>query len=198
MFNSFLSPVCKVTKKIDKLEDIAKSLAMLMKQDVLVGIPQDRSSRPGGQITNAELGYVLAHGVRPAHVRAEIKDAQKAGSSYSQALGAYMLEHGDPLWQIPPRPFLEPAFKANADKLRVQQLKIIKAALEGSPEKMSIEVQKLGLLGQSIVKAWFVDPRNGWAPNAPSTIAAKGSDKPLIDTGELRNSISYVVRNKND
>lgn len=30
-------------------------------------------------------------------------------------------------------------------------------------------------------------------PNAPSTIAAKGSSKPLIDTGQLRASIGYSV-----
>ena len=28
-----------------------------------------------------------------------------------------------------------------------------------------------------------------WAPNAPSTIARKGSDAPMIDTGQLRSSI---------
>lgn len=30
-------------------------------------------------------------------------------------------------------------------------------------------------------------------PNAPSTIAKKGSDKPLIDTGHLHTSIDYEV-----
>lgn len=31
-------------------------------------------------------------------------------------------------------------------------------------------------------------------PNAPSTIARKGSSTPLIDTGQLRSSITYAVR----
>jgi hypothetical protein len=30
-------------------------------------------------------------------------------------------------------------------------------------------------------------------PNAPSTIAKKGSDVPLIDTGRLRQSVDYTV-----
>jgi hypothetical protein len=35
---------------------------------------------------------------------------------------------------------------------------------------------------------------NGIAPpNSPYTIARKGSSKPLIDTGQLRNSITYQV-----
>lgn len=32
-------------------------------------------------------------------------------------------------------------------------------------------------------------------PNSPRTIAIKGSDKPLQDTGQLRQSIRHVVRN---
>ena len=33
-------------------------------------------------------------------------------------------------------------------------------------------------------------------PNAPSTIRKKGSDKPLIDTGRLRQSVNYVIKPK--
>ena len=36
-------------------------------------------------------------------------------------------------------------------------------------------------------------PDNGLKPNAESTIAAKGSSTPLIDTGQLRSSISHRV-----
>ena len=34
-----------------------------------------------------------------------------------------------------------------------------------------------------------------WAPLKPETIRRKGSDKILIDTGDLRRSISYEVMN---
>jgi phage gpG-like protein len=34
---------------------------------------------------------------------------------------------------------------------------------------------------------------NGWAPNSPYTIAQKGSSRPGIDTGALRNSITASV-----
>lgn len=33
-------------------------------------------------------------------------------------------------------------------------------------------------------------------PNAPSTIAAKGSGNPLIDTGHMKDSVTYVIRDK--
>ena len=40
----------------------------------------------------------------------------------------------------------------------------------------------------------FENPKNNWPPNSPRTIAKKGSDVPLIDTGELRKSITHVIR----
>lgn len=35
-----------------------------------------------------------------------------------------------------------------------------------------------------------------WAPNAPSTIKSKRSKKPLIDSGQMRQSISFEVKLK--
>jgi len=53
-------------------------------------------------------------------------------------------------------------------------------------------LEDVGLYAQSKVKNYFL--RNGWAPNAPSTIKKKGSDKPLIDSSAMRNSITFVIR----
>ena len=55
------------------------------------------------------------------------------------------------------------------------------------------------MFAQNKVRAWFTDERNNWPPNAPSTIEKKSKngkikDNPLIDTGELRKSITYVVK----
>ncbi|MBY6921870.1 hypothetical protein HYH30_19035, partial [Clostridium botulinum] len=43
-------------------------------------------------------------------------------------------------------------------------------------------------------RAWFTNPSNNWAENSAETIKRKDSDKPLIDTGELRKSITYVIK----
>lgn len=54
--------------------------------------------------------------------------------------------------------------------------------------------QALSLLGEYTVGVLKQRIANGILPaNAPSTIARKGSSKPLIDTGQLRNSITYRV-----
>lgn len=52
----------------------------------------------------------------------------------------------------------------------------------------------LGILGAftaGLIQETFTD--NNWAPNSESTIESKGSSTPLIDTGQLRQSISYKV-----
>jgi len=49
----------------------------------------------------------------------------------------------------------------------------------------------LGLVIQSKIKAKITNLRE--PPNAPRTIAKKGSSNPLIDTGTLRNSITFKV-----
>lgn len=53
----------------------------------------------------------------------------------------------------------------------------------------------VGAFGQGIVQEAFATGGFGqWAPNAPSTIAAKGGkDSPLIDTSALRKAVSYDV-----
>lgn len=57
----------------------------------------------------------------------------------------------------------------------------------------------LGLYAEAVVKVAFGSGGYGqWAPNKPSTIAQKGSDKPLIDTSQLRRSISSDVIKKSE
>lgn len=53
-------------------------------------------------------------------------------------------------------------------------------------------LERIGLFVQGLIQARIAA---GIAPaNAPSTISAKGSSKPLIDSGQLRSSITYEVR----
>ena len=59
--------------------------------------------------------------------------------------------------------------------------------------------QTLGLIGEKInddLKSSIV----GWQdpPNAPSTIAKKGFNKPLVDTGDMLRSTTYQVRMEGD
>lgn len=57
----------------------------------------------------------------------------------------------------------------------------------------------LGIKAEEAIQMAFETAGFGtWPPNAPSTVRAKGSDAPLIDTGNLRKNITSEVVKKGD
>jgi hypothetical protein len=121
------------------------------------------------------------------------KAAVESGVNNAELL--YIHSNGSPLRHIPARPVIEPAITEPGNKaLITKELgKAAEAGLAGNAADVTMRLNRAGMLAQNICRAWFVDPRNGWAPNAPSTIRRKGSDRPLIDTGALRQAITYIV-----
>ncbi|NTS31269.1 hypothetical protein HQ945_08375 [Phyllobacterium sp. BT25] len=91
---------------------------------------------------------------------------------------------------IPERPFLTNAMRNNRSNYRSAMRSAAKAVLLGSTNMKSV-VTKLGIMGQGDVQKEITALRS--PPNSPVTIALKGSDNPLIDTGRLRASITYKV-----
>jgi hypothetical protein len=169
---------------------------------VLVGVPSATDKNTGGRkgdIGNAELVYIHTHGVRPPAMRAEMKPELDKGTKYSVALQMYLHEHGyfakdagtNKYMRVPARPIIEPAIEYHKKEIAEEMGKVARAAMNG--ESIQEKLSNVGIIGQRRVQDWFTNPANGWAPNAPSTIKKKGSGKPLIDTGALRTSISYIV-----
>jgi hypothetical protein len=173
---------------------LVKRLQGLQKRQIQVGIPQQTSSRKEEGINNAELLYIHTHGTRRKAMRKEMQEGMDRGLKYSEAFSLYIQSHGSPLWHSPPRPVLEPAIKANKGKIALQFSKIIKATADGNADAMERAITSTGMTAQNACRAWFKDPRNRWPLNDPKTVKLKGSDKPLVDSGELRDSIVYVVR----
>lgn len=120
--------------------------------------------------------------------------AQRKGEPVNNAGLLFIHTNGSTLRNIPPRPVLEPAIAANLKTITPHLAEAAGSVTDRHPEKAERELRKAGTAAMNAAKRWFSDPRNGWAENAPSTIRAKGSDKPLIDTGSLRRSITFVVR----
>ena len=91
---------------------------------------------------------------------------------------------------IPPRPFMAQTFDLNVFEVKTfiqnECGKIIdlKQTIPGA-------LGRIGLFYQSKTQQQITEGK--FAPNAPFTIKKKGSSKPLIDTGRLRQSISHEV-----
>lgn len=191
MFNLF----GQVTTGIDKTNEIKKIIDDLANKQVYVGIPEGESSQrgQGEPISNAELLYAHTHGIRQKVMRDEMNPRVESGEmTYSKAYELWIQTHGSPLWRSPPRPVLEPAMEHNKEAIAQQLRRVSEVALDGGdPEP---ELHRAGLMGQNFARGWFTDPANNWAPNSPITEERKGSDLPMIDKGELRKAITYVVK----
>lgn len=109
------------------------------------------------------------------------------GAQTSQAqIGAY---HEFGTESIPRRPFMSATLEAKRRDLHDFKQRLLTNVFQGS---LGVR-QALGLLGQRHEDQVKAAIRKGpWEPNAPATIAAKGSSRPLIDTGQMVQAIRHV------
>lgn len=187
-------PSLSVKTITDDSVKVANNLSALGTLAVYVGIPESNAVRKGKQISNAQLAFIHTHGVRTIDAR-RIMGAMMLNRKidYHAAEKLYVRSRGSMAFSIPPRPLVEPAIEADKAKIIPELEAAAKDQLDGNRPAAVRDMKRAGLMGQSVVRNWFTDARNKWPPNAPSTIKRKGSSRPLIDTGQLRASISYVL-----
>lgn len=117
-------------------------------------------------------------------------------SKLTNAQIGFLNEFGSFSRHIPKRSFLVTPLKVHLNSYIKQKKSLSPKEFEKAIEKGKQEefAKKVGIVAEEVVQDAFATRGFGeWAPNAPSTIAQKGSDSPLIDTGELRRSISSEV-----
>ena len=175
--------------KVNKMADLFKGLDML-KRSVLVGVPQDKIDRNDDAPNNATL--------------------------------AYTHEFGSPAKNIPARPFLMPGIKSAQDKITARFQKATIAALESRPSEVNRQMQSAGMEARDAVKNKIDSGDFAPLSPATIAARARGRQtksqrqsemmyaelrktmseedaqalagiKPLVNTGQMRNSITYVV-----
>lgn len=180
-------------KSRENVRDIVAGLRSLAKREVLVGYPAENAGRnpvDGEQteMTNAAIGYVQ--------------------------------ENGDPDLNIPARPHLGPGVAAVAGDVMEILERGLKSALSGrGPEAMEQAFHRVGQKAADSVRKTITDglepplaeatllarARRG-SKGAKKELAARAEGraastefaKPLIDSGQLRRAVNYVIRNKKD
>lgn len=91
--------------------------------------------------------------------------------------------------KIPARSFMVSYFDANIGKITKASKLGLNKFLSGMPAKRA-----LGLMGEYVKKGIQEQIDKVMLPAlSPVTIAKKGSSKPLIDTGNMKQSVSYKV-----
>lgn len=149
---------------------ILKASLPLFKKDVLVGVPNESPKR---------------------------KAEGEAVGPMNNATLAYIHDNGSPAANIPARPFMQPGIASAKERIVSTLLAGAKANIAGNTEAIENALHKTGLIAQAQIRSKI---NEGIAPElAPRTLAARRArgrtgTKPLIDTGQLRNSINYVIR----
>ena len=97
-------------------------------------------------------------------------------------------EFGAPEAGIPERPFFRQSVAIMNDDLPKVLAKIV------DPKTMEVgdrEANDVGAWAADILQQRIVDLKE--PPNSPATIALKGSDNPLVDTGHMRQAVTWEV-----
>lgn len=150
---------------LDKVPEALKALRYLDEMRVLVGVPSSKAGRRDGPINSAAIGFIQ--------------------------------ENGAPERNLPARPFLIPGVKS-IEKVVIPRFKDAgNAVLSADPARAEKQFNAIGLIGQNAVRKKITD--GPFAALSPRTLSARRSrgrtgEKPLIDTGQLRQAISYVIR----
>ena len=90
---------------------------------------------------------------------------------------------------IPERSFIRSTFDEN---LKKYENLTRREARKIGVQSTAAFLKRLGLRAEADIKRKIVKLKT--PPNAPATIAAKGSSNPLIDTGRMRQSISHEIQ----
>lgn len=113
---------------------------------------------------------------------------QPEGADITMATLGAIQNFGTEDGNIPAREWLIPGVRSG-DKEYIETIGE-GIANQDDPDKT---LEQVGLLAVGYTQQYITDLQD--PPNAPSTIRQKGSSNPLIDTGQMRQSVTHLVQN---
>lgn len=166
-------------------DEIAKKIIgmkFLKNNPVYVGIPEDTTEREEDNKINTE-----------------VSDQKKVGVTNADLL--FIHTNGSSVNNIPARPWIEPAIAEDKDKICKHLKNAVNNAIDGKNDQAIKDLAKAGMQAQNSCRAWPDNSKNNWEPLSAATVRErikKGSTNPvpLVDTGELRKSITYFIDHK--
>lgn len=93
---------------------------------------------------------------------------------------------------MPARPFMRDSVDNHTDVIEAfAQAQVNTLAGGGTAESV---LKNMGVMQKAMIQNEIDE--GSFAANAPSTVRRKKSDKPLIDTGRMRQSVQFVIKPK--
>lgn len=161
---------------------------------VTVGIHEDAGNVESNDLTMAGLGAVHEFGAEINHPGGtNYGYASKAAADRNEVrflkdgAGYAVLGVTQPhKINIPARPWLSPGVDAS----NLEYVKLIEDGIANG-DTMDQTLNRVGVVAVASVQRYMTELRT--PPNAPSTIKRKGSSNPLIDSGAMRQSVTYKI-----
>lgn len=141
----------------------------------------------GGAKLEAALAKIAASLGSGAELRVGFLEGAKYPDGTSVALVAAVQNFGSPANNIPPRPFFSDMVRRKGPGWPAAVAKNLKA--QNYDAARALDAVGFGIEGQ--LKQSIIQTNS--PPLKPATIARKGFDKPLIDTGHMLNSTDHEV-----
>lgn len=153
----------------DATAKLFRDVDALVKSRVLVGIPDTGADR---------------------------EPEEGEGTPPSNALIGYLMETGAPDQNMPARPTLIPGIEKAQEKIAYHLGSAALAAVLGDSASVEASLAKAGRVAVSSIQNEITD--GTFAPLADRTIKARlrrgrTSTRPLVDSGQFRRAITYVV-----
>lgn len=159
----------KITDKDKGLDKLLKQVAKRKSRRVIVGIYGKKASEKHEYINVQTAAGIVKKKVKNPPTVGEIAAAHEFG------LG------------VPKRSFLRDTVKINEHRIR-HNLSVTTERVVSGEDTEERALRKFGVWFEGVVKQRIAD---GIPPKLhPITIRRKGSSKPLIDTGQLRNAVT--------
>ena len=135
------------------------------------------------------IGFNDSSGSYKVKTKGKQKKAEGATVAQVAAWNEFGTEHS------PARPFMRQTLTDQRDKISKFVQNRAKNVVNGSMDAQTA-LNGIGSYAKGRMQAEIRD--GDFEPNAPSTVARKGSSKPLIDTGRMRQSIVYEITAKEE
>lgn len=189
--------------KIFKLDTVRRSLATLLDKvggqtELQVGFFEDATYPDGTPVAYIAAVQEFGGTVEVPEHKTEIYRSvrqdgtfNKKGRFVRRNKSNFATTHTVPahVINIPPRPFMRNTIANNKDGWGEEMGKALKKSGYNAYNALNMVGEKITDQMKGEIKAF-----GEAGGNAPSTIRKKGFDTPLVDTGHMRDSVSYEVK----
>lgn len=167
-----------ISGNLDGVKNLLNQLKTLKEKAVYVGVPQEKNvPLDEGKLNLATLAMILQRGTTITPKNGKVLSFGKGKKRFFAKKIV-----------IEPRPFIEQTINENKQKY-IEQFAIFIQQGQSPIKAMNL----IALMAENDIKEAMKD-KSKWVPNSPVTIALKGSSSPLIDSGNLRSSITGIVK----